>query len=66
MENFLEAITDALGGLTPSQKQALEKAHNIYHKRITGPIPFDTQVAIAILADTPAKKTPVKKKVASK
>tara|TARA_R100000742_G_C4191764_1_gene23617 strand:+ start:289 stop:507 length:219 start_codon:yes stop_codon:yes gene_type:complete len=58
-------IREVLGGLNAVQQKALDEAHEIYHKRATGPLPWEVQVAIVSIAKSQSK-TPVKKKVATK
>lgn len=58
-------IRGVLGGLNAVQQKALDDAHEIYHKRASGPLPWEVQVAIVSIAKTQSK-APVKKKVATK
>ena len=60
-----DEIREVLGGLNAAQQKALDEAHEIYHKRASGPLPWEVQVAIASIAKSQSKAT-VKKKVATK
>tara|TARA_R100001594_G_scaffold68059_1_gene102359 strand:- start:4559 stop:4786 length:228 start_codon:yes stop_codon:yes gene_type:complete len=60
-----DEIRDVLGGLNAAQQKALDEAHEIYHKRASGPLPWEVQVAIVSIAKSQGK-APVKKKVATK
>ena len=41
-----DEIREVLGGLNAAQQKALDDAHEIYHKRASGPLPWEVQVAI--------------------
>lgn len=56
MEQFRIEIEEAVGGLSQEQKDALDEAHRVYHSRLNGALPFDTQIAIVL----GVRKTPVK------
>jgi len=65
MENFREEIEEATGGLTEAQKLAIDKAHNLYHKKQNGPLPFAVQIAIVCGVQQTAPKTTTRKKASS-
>ena len=60
-----DEIRDVLGGLNAAQQKALDEAHEIYHKRASGPLHWEVQVAIVSIAKSQSKAA-VKKKVATK
>lgn len=51
--------------LTKAQIENLEKAHRLYHGRLTGPLPFAVQVAIAVLTQEEPKVKSLKPVVSS-
>ena len=63
LDILIKDMEEAFGDLSTAQLKALSDAHELYHKRASGPLPWETQVAIVVLAKS---KAPVKKKVASK
>ena len=65
MENFTNDIEEITGGLTAAQKSALDKAHNLYHKKLNGPLPLATQIAIVCGVKQTAPKTTTRKKASS-
>jgi hypothetical protein len=52
--------------LTESQHTVLDRAHKLFHLKHSGPLPFATQVAIAVLVDhmDRSKSRPKPKEVA--
>ncbi len=66
MEGLTKEIEEVTKNkLTKAQIENLEKAHRLYHGRLTGPLPFAVQVAIAVLTQEEPKVKSLKPVVSS-
>jgi len=59
----IEEVTK--NALTKAQKENLEKAHRLFHGRLTGPLPFAVQIAIVVLTQEESKVKSLKPTVSS-
>ena len=67
MDHFKRDLVEVtFNQLTESQHTVLDKAHKMFHLKHSGPLPYATQVAIAVLVDhiDRAKSKPKTKEVA--
>jgi len=51
--------------LTKAQQDNLDKAHRLFHGRLTGPLPFAVQIAIVVLTQEGSKVKSLKPTVSS-
>ncbi len=53
------------GDVSQSEEDILDEAHKLFHLRMSGPLPWDTQVAIVVLSNQIKEASRPKQKVAS-
>ena len=66
MDGLTNELEEVLKGkITKAQKDNLDKAHRLFHGRLTGPLPFAVQIAIAVLTQEEATVKSLKPTVSS-